>query len=125
VEFDRLLGGFKNFVATTPAKYDSENQKSLTHRNEFLLLAVKEFSFSESYLAGFAATKFFESPQKSGIEDWMRAILPCREVLEPSGRVEVCVRLEVVLTVQTSFPKPPTLLTTRISTVAFCFDGLS
>ena len=51
----------------------SECENALTHRNEFLLLAVKEFWFSESYLSGFAAANFFESPQKSGIEDLLDA----------------------------------------------------
>ena len=65
----------------------SECENALTHRNEFLLLllAVKEFWFWESYLSGFAAANFFESPQKSGIEDLLDAwILHCSAVLEPS-----------------------------------------
>ena len=63
----------------------SECENALTHRNEFLLLAVKEFWYWESYLSGFAAANFFESPQKSGIEDLLDAwILHCSAVLEPS-----------------------------------------
>ena len=41
----------------------SECENALTHRNEFLLLAVKEFWFWESYLSGFAAANFWITPK--------------------------------------------------------------
>ena len=44
-------------------------ENPLTHRNQFRLLAVKEFWFSESSLSGFAAVKLSEFLQISGILD--------------------------------------------------------
>ena len=71
------------------------SENPLTHRNQFRLLAVKEFRLLESSLSGFAAVKLSEFLQISGILDPLHLVglyivqPVCACVLKPFAHVRI------------------------------------